>query len=288
MTSFARRVESFRFISSSRFYYIAWWFYKGSKDNVSLPRTIQIAVTWEGTAATENFEYVRRLLIICIKRYNISNLSYKGKKSITLISINIFNIVAARLNQSTVVGGKGVNLLCSWKRYTFVWNVTQNIGWVCVSAYRGSNWPDQRSRPTIKRGPLLFEKDIFEPPPQRSAAWLQDPFKSASFLRLFKAPPPVAKYSRSQPDRSLKQFRPGVCPGAVDRRLGEISSGRRRVSRSPRRLSRPPSWPIHGRREPRTLAGGRADPPSRFSFDSPDILSAYLAGIASAVRRILP
>lgn len=134
---------------------------------------------------------------------------------------------------------------------------------------------------------LFYSKDILEPP--RLPAWLQDPFKSACFSAsaLFKEPP-VAKYSRSQPDRSLKQFRPGVCPDAADRRLGEISSGRRRVSRSPCRPSRPPSRPIHGRRAPRTPVGMRADPPSRFSFDSPGILSAYPARTASVVRCILP
>lgn len=134
---------------------------------------------------------------------------------------------------------------------------------------------------------LFYSKDIFEPP--WSPAWLQDPFKSASSFAcvLFKAPP-VAKYSRSQPDRSLKQFRPGVCPDAVDKRLGEISSGRRRASRSPCPPSRPPYLPAHGRREPRTPVGMQADPPSRFSFDSPGILSAYPARLASVVRCILP
>ena len=146
----------------------------------------------------------------------------------------------------------------------------------------------KRPRCMIKRIPLLFEGHLRELPP-RSPAWLQNPFKSASFsiCAFFKAPP-VAKYSRSQPDRSLKQFRPGVCPDAVDRRLGEISSGRRRVSRSPHRPFRFPYWPIHVRTEPRTPVDTQADPPSKFSFDSLGILSAYPAGIASAVRHIPP
>lgn len=118
--------------------------------------------------------------------------------------------------------------------------------------------------------------------------------KAASFLLLlllFFITPLVSKYSRGQPNRSLKQFRPGVCPDAVDRRFGEISSRRRTASRSLHRPSRRPLyWPIHGCRASRTLADTRADPPSRFSSDNPGILSAHLAvaALANAVCCILP
>lgn len=162
----------------------------------------------------------------------------------------------------------------------------QNIGWVCLSISQAklarptSTFYDETRSSFIREGHLRTAAAV--------SRVVTGSVQVSFLLRLFKAPPPVAKYSRSQPDRSLKQFRPGVCPGAVDRRLGEISSGRRRVSRSPRRLSRPPCWPVHGYREPRILSGRRADPPSRFSFDSPGILSAYPVGFASAARRILP
>lgn len=174
----------------------------------------------------------------------------------------------------------------------------ENIDWVIKYRKISQCAPIKLTRATSARynqtHSSFTRRNISEPP------WLTrvvtgDPFvvpavASFSFCVLLKAPPPDAKYSRSQPDRSLKQFRPGVCPDAVDRRLGEISSGRRTGSRSPRRPSRPPCWPIHVCRAPRTLADTRVDPPSRFSSDSPDILSAYQAapGLANAVGCILP
>lgn len=133
----------------------------------------------------------------------------------------------------------------------------------------------------------------------RGRARLQDPqvhsfhrSSASSVISPFSVPlkAPVSKYSRSQPDRSLKQFRPGACPCAVDRRLREISSGRRTVSRSPRRLSRLPCSPILVHRALHSPASTRADLPSRFPFDSPDILSAYSAAAApaNAICRIPP
>lgn len=122
-------------------------------------------------------------------------------------------------------------------------------------------------------------------------AWIpQQPASFLSFRRARFKGPLVSKYSRSQSDRSLKQFRPGVCPDAVDRRFGEISSRRRTASRSPHRPSRRLCWPIRWRRASRTLADTRADPPSRFSSDNPDILSVRLvvAVLANAACCILP
>lgn len=114
---------------------------------------------------------------------------------------------------------------------------------------------------------------------------------AASFLFLFQAfkVQLVSKYSRSQSDRSLKQFQPGGCPDAVDRRFGGISSRHRTASQSPHRPFHPPCWPIRDCRGSRTLASTRADLPSRFSSDKPSILSAYLtvAALANVVRCIL-
>lgn len=153
----------------------------------------------------------------------------------------------------------------------------------------------------IKRRSSFLRGDIARPASQEKSAITVDvrlplarllhpcPPAPRRLLVRLKAPS-VSKYSRSQPDRSLKQFRPGECPCAVDRRLGEISSGRRAASRPPRRPARPPCLLGRGYRAPRTRASSPADPPSRFSFDSPDILSAYAAAaavaLASAICRI--